>query len=340
MQTLRLIALALGFLICSLCLTAQTVSMDPQQSPFSGQNSLRSESGGSISGTVRDTANHPLKDLRVELTDVSGRGVNAVYTNSSGSFEFSRLVPGGYVVVATSGLTQVSERVDARSWSNMVNLRMPAKDKPEDGVQGNAISVAQFRVPAKAREEYRKAHEGVEKGKMDDASKHLAKSLEICPNYADALTLRAVLELNQKDSKSAVADLDKAIKADANYATAYMVLGSALNMESKFDAALRALQRGESLAPTYWQAHFEMGKSYIGKADYPAALRQLQLAENLARSEYPLIYLLRAHALLAMKQYPEAMTALQSYIEKDPKGVNNQQAQKMLEQAQAFVAKK
>jgi predicted Zn-dependent protease len=340
MKTRRLVALALGFLSCSLCLTAQKLSMDPQQSPFSGQNSPRSENGSSISGTVHDTANNPLKDVRVELTDMSGRGVNAVYTNSSGSFEFSRLAPGGYVVLATSGLSQVSERVQATSWSNMVNLRMPARTKAEDGVQGNAISVAQFRVPAKAREEYRKAHDGVEKGKMDDASKHLARALELCPNYADALTLRGVLELNQKDSQAAIGDLDKAIQADANYAMAYMVMGSALNMESKFDEAIRALQRGESLAPTYWQAHFEMGKSYIGKADYPAALRQLERAENLAPAEYPLIYLLRAHALLAMKQYSEAMTALQSYLQKDPKGPDNEQAQKMLEQAQAFLAKK
>lgn len=340
MKTRRLIALAVGFLSCSLCLSAQRMAMDPQHSPFSGQNTPRSETGGSITGSVQDSTNHPLKDVRVELTDLTGRGVNAVYTNSSGNFEFSRVAPGSYVILATSGLTQVSERVDASSWSNTVNLRMPVSNKADDGVQGNAISVAQYRIPAKAREEYRKAHDGLEKGKMDEAGKHLARALEICPNYADALTLRGVLELNQKDPQAAIADLDKAIKADANYAMAYMVMGSALNMESKYDEAIRALQRGESLAPTYWQAHFEMGKSYIGKADYPAALRQLQRAENLAPSEYALIYLLRAHALLAMKQYPEAMTALQAYLQKDPKGVNNQQAQKMLEQAQAFLAKK
>jgi len=174
---------------------------------------------------------------------------------------------------------------------------------------------------------------------MDDASKHLAKALEICPNYAEALTLRGILALNRQDSQSAVADLDKAIQADGNYAMAYMVLGSALNMQSKFDDAIRALQRGESLAPNYWQAHFEMGKSYIGKADYPSALRQLERAENLAPEEYPLIYLLRAHALLSMKQFPEAMTALQAYLQKDPKGPNVEQAQKMLEQAQAYMAK-
>jgi tetratricopeptide (TPR) repeat protein len=319
------------------------MGMDPSQSPFSGQNpaaganSVRADNR-SITGIVQDNQSNPLKDVRVELTDGGGGVVNSAYTNSSGHFEFARVAAGGYVVVATSGLQQASERVDASSFSNMVSIRLQGKGTPADGIQGSSISVAQFRVPAKAREAYRKAHEAVEKGKLEDASRHLAQALEICPNYAEALTLRGVLELNQRNSQAATADLDKAIQADGNYAMAYMVMGSALNMESKFDEAIRTLQRGESLAPDYWQAYFEMGKSYIGKADYPSALRQLERAENLAPSAYPLIYLLRAHALLAMKQFPEAMAALQTYIQREPKGANTEQAQKMLQQAQAFVA--
>ena len=340
MNTRRVIVVALGFTCLTLSLTAQRMGTNGQQSqaPFAGINSPRGENG-TINGTVQDTQNTPLKDVQVELVDPGGAVVNSTYTNSSGQFEFNSLTQKTYQVVATSGLQQAVERVEMSGFSTFVGLRLPA-NKATDGVEGQAISVAQYRVPAKAREEYRKAHDNLEKGKTDDAAKHLAKALEFCPNYADALTLRGVLELNRQDSQAAVADLDKAIKADANYAMAYMVLGSALNMQSKFDEAIRALQRGESLAPNYWQAHFEMGKAYIGKADYPAALRQLERAQSLAPSEYPLIYLLRAHALLSMKEYPEATAALQTYLQKEPNGTNTAQARKMLEQAQAFMAKK
>jgi tetratricopeptide (TPR) repeat protein len=325
------------------------MGMDPSQSPFSNQGGLRgnnsSMSGAqadsrSISGTVQDTQNNCLKDVRVELADANGAMVASAYTNLSGRFEFTHLAPGAYTVVATSGLQQASERVDASNFSNTVIVRMQGVGRPTDGVEGNSISIAQYRVPAKAREAYRKAHEAVEKGKMDDAHKHLAKALELYPNYAEALTLRGVLALNQQDSQSAIADLDKAIQADGNYAMAYLVMGSALNMQSKFDDAIRSLQRGQSLSPNYWQGYFEMGKSYIGKADYPDALRQLDHAQSLAPADYPLISLLRAHALLAMKQFPEAMTALQAFLQKDPQGPNSGQARKMLEQAQAYVASK
>jgi tetratricopeptide (TPR) repeat protein len=305
------------------------------RSPFSSPT----RDSGSISGTVQDMHNKPLKDVRVELTNANGVVVNSTYTNVGGNFEFDHVPEGSYTVVASSGLQQSSERVEANAWTNIVAIHMQAGDQPEDGVNGNAISVAQYKVPGKARDEYRKAREAMEKEKLEDAGKHLARALEICPNYADALTLRAVLELNQHNPSSAMADLDNAVKADANYAMAYMVMGSALNMQSKFDEAIRALQRGESLAPNYWQAHFEMGKAYIGKGDYPAALSQLQRAQAMTSQEYPLIYLLEAHALLAMKQYPEAMTALQSYLQKEPPGPNRAEAEKMLEKAQAFVGK-
>jgi tetratricopeptide (TPR) repeat protein len=305
-------------------------------SPFSSSPSSMRDNGA-ISGTVQDIHNNPLKDVLVELTNATGVVINSTYTSVSGYFEFSRVAQGSYVIVATAGLQQSSEHVESNGFSNTVALRLQTTDKPEDGVNGSAISVAQYKVPGKARDEYRKARNAAEKGKDEEAHKHLAKALEIYPNYADALTLQGVLELNQHNADAAIADLDKAIKADGNFAMAYMVMGSALNMQGKFDEALRALEHGESLAPDYWQAHFEMGKAYIGKSDYQAALGHLQRAQSMAPKEYALIYLLQAHALLAMKQYSEAMSALQTYLQKEPTGPNRQEAEKLLEKTQAFV---
>src|SRR6476661_11058728 len=193
MKTPRVIVLCLAFVSCSLYLSAQRMGMDPSlpsQSPFSNPGGMRGNNSAhadnrSISGTVQDTQNNGLKDVRVELADANGAMVSSTYTNLSGHFEFTRLAPGTYTVVATSGLQQASERVDASNFSNTVSVRMQGAGKPSDGVDGNSISIAQYRVPAKAREAYRQAHEAVEKGKMDDGRKHLAKALELCPNYAE-----------------------------------------------------------------------------------------------------------------------------------------------------------
>ena len=293
-----------------------------------------------INGVVQDIQSAPMRDVRVELTDSNGRAVTAAYTNSSGSFEFPRISPGTYTIVATAGLVQTSAQVDANTWSGNLVLHLPTDSKnAQDGVQGNSISVAQMRIPDKARDELRKAQADMSKDKTDEATRHLEKALSIAPNYAEALTMRAVLALDQKNTEAAAADLEKAIKADPNSAMAYVVMGSLLNRQSKFDDAIRSLQRGESLAPNSWQTHFELGKAYIGKEDYQEALTQLQRAQSMAPSPYSLIYLLQAHAHLAMKQYSEAMSSLEAYLQKEPKGPNSDEARKMLQETQAFLAK-
>lgn len=335
----RVIVCALTFVISSLSLTAQRMAYDPQQSlPFPQSNSARSESS-SITGTVQDTNNRPLKDIKVELRNGGSGVMNSVYTNSAGGFEFPLVASGVYLVVATSGTLQAAERVDASGWSNVVTLRMPASN-PGDGMGGNSISVAQYKIPAKARDEYRKGEELFAKGKENEANKHLTKALELCPNFAEALTLRAVMRLNQNDAQGAVTDLDQAVHADANYAIAYMVLGAAFNHQSRFDEALRALERGESLSPNSWQTHFEMGKAYFGKKDYSQSLHQFELAKGMTPKEYPVIQLFQAHALFAMKEYSKAANAAQAYLLKEPQGPNSEQARKMLAQAQESMARK
>lgn len=336
-RSLSLLVLALFF--CNIYSIAQWPGDASSAAGPRTPSSSSTHDDSFISGIVQDMHNAPLHDVRVELTDGTGRVVTAAYTNAAGSFEFSSVAPGSYTVVASAGLFQASERVDSSAWRGAVVLHIPADDRPPDGIHGNSVSVAQMRIPDKARDELRKAQAAMDKDKLDEASKHLEKALAISPNYADALTMRAVLELNQKNPETAMADLDKALKADPNLALAYLVMGSTLNMQSKFDDAIRVLQRGESLAPSSWQAHFEMAKAYIGKEDYQNALTHLQRAQSMEPAAYPLIYLLQAHAHLAMKQYSEAMTALEAYLQKEPQGPNSDEARKMLQETQAFLTK-
>lgn len=294
-----------------------------------------------ISGSVFSSDNRPVGNVRVELRDArTGAVVTSAYTGMGGYFEFSQLAQGTYEVVAYSGAQQAQERVDLSSVNSSVSLRLPATSNAaaNDGNGRQTVSVAQYKVPEAAREELRKAREATLKKKLDEAQLHLEKSLGLDPDYADALTLRAILRLDAKDAEGAVTDLQKAIQSDGNYAMAYMVLGSAFNTQLKFDEAIRALQRGESLAPDSWQVYFEMGRAYAGKTDYEAAVRQLDRAQSLAPQEYPVIHLIRAHALMGLTRYSDAIADLETYLSKNPNGPDAEQAHKMLEKAQESVA--
>jgi len=288
-----------------------------------------------VVGSVRSDDNRPMDNVRVELRDAStGVVLGSSYTGISGSFEFHELPQGSYEVVAFAGAEKAEERIQVNSMGTSVQLRLPST-RAHDGMGNRTVSVSQYRVPEKSRQELRKAEEASAKNRHEDALKHLARALEICPNYAQALTVRATYKLDRQDFVGAIDDLEKAIQSDGNYALAYAVLGSALNVQAKFDDALHALQRAETLAPDVWQTHFEMARAYTGKNDYQASLRSLQRAEELAPNDYALVHLVRAHDLMGLGHFSDAANELQSFIKNNLQGPYTEQAKKLLEQAEA-----
>ena len=291
-----------------------------------------------LSGSVRTADNQPARDARIEVVNLmSGRVVAETYTNQGVTFDISNIPNGSYEVHAIAGLNDAHERVDLRGGGGIVNLRFQASDGGEAGGR-HTVSVAQFKVPGKARDAYKKAQAAMAKQKLDEAAKYVEAALAVYPEYSDALTLRGILKLDAGHMEEACDDLDHAIKSDASNSMAYIALGAAYNTLSKFDDALRTIDRGITLAPTAWQAHFEMGKAFLGKGSFDAALRQLNKAEDLGPKEYPLIHLVKAHALLGMKNYSEAMAELQWYLEKAPSDQNSASARQTLEKVRAFAA--
>ena len=313
---------------------AQRDSVYPVQRP--GGARFSQEASSPLNGTVLAADNKPLRDVRVDLRDSNGATISSVYTNGAGMFEFPQVASGHYEVVAVAGLEEIQQWIEMDRMPAAVSLRLPVHTSPSDGGLANSISVAQYKVPSKARDELRSAREASAKGKNADAEKHVARALEMYPKYADALALRAILKLDANDRTGAVADLQEAINDDESCALAYIVMGAVLNMEEKFDDAIRTLERGEALSPDSWQVYFELGRALTAKAQYEPALRQLNKAQALAPRDYPPIHLVKARAMMGLNDYSGEMAELQQYLDKDPQGSNSAQARKMLDQARAF----
>gem|GEM_PF-630129 len=319
------------------CLRAQVPRNFGSINSTPGSSSF--QKAASLEGTVKSVGGSLLKDVRVDLHDISGGNVIAsAYTSQSGTFQFNSVPDGSYEVVAVSGVNQASERIHVASFNATVSLRLPVADAPHDIAGSNSVSVAQYKVPAKAREEFLKSQEAGRRSKPEEAAKHLARALEIDPDFSDALTARA-LETIKTNLASAIADLEHAIKTDGNNSLALTILGAAMNAQAKFDEAVLYLQRSETLAPDRWQTYFELAKSNIGKTDYASALRYLDKTVSMLAQDYSPVHLLRGRALFSMHRYAEATGELDAYLQKEPNGVNAGAARDMRAQAQTLIAK-
>ncbi len=289
---------------------------------------------GSVSGSVLGPQGNPAAGVRVELEDAYSRStVASAYTQQDGTFELYNIPAGRYQVVAQSGVSQASDFVSVEFGQANVALRF--QNTPQEYGDRDAVSVAEMLVPRKARSIYVKAREACAKGKFDDAQKLLDQALQIYPQFAEALTLRGLIQLRANHIDQGRQDFEQAIQCDPNYGPAYVALGAAYNAQAHYDEALRTLELGTAVSPTAWQGYYEMARASIGKGLYDKGLQFADKAEELNGNHLAAIHLLKAYAMIPLKFYSRAKEELQAYLQREPKGGDAEQARHLLAQLSA-----
>jgi tetratricopeptide (TPR) repeat protein len=284
-----------------------------------------------VSGSVRDSNNKPVSGVRVELQDpLSGRTLATTYTYGNGNFELRDVPKGQFEIVATSGLHEARARLDYPG-AGEVNLRLPLEASADGSVGSKtSVSMSQMKVPGKARKLFQKAMDAFRMAKLDDAYSFVQKALGLYPDYAQALTLRGVMNLQRGNTQSAEPDLQKAVELDYSDDMSFVALASLYNTEGKFDKALQILDRGMSVHPNSWQALLEKARAEVGTHQYDDALKTIAKAQNYAPPAAAYLHLFRAQALLGQRNVPGAITEIQTYLAKEPQGENAEVARKML----------
>jgi len=306
--------------------------------PLGGVN-MRDDGSGRISGSVLGPQGQVLQDIRVEIRDESNDHlVASVYVMPNGGFEILNIPYGLYKIVATSGLVSTDGEVDVRGMETQVALHFSTAPGQASTTGGQAmVSVHQLEVPDKAKSYFYKAEQALSRNKVEQAKDLIAKALSVFPRYAQALTMRAVFALQSHQPQQAITDLQQAIDSDNNYGLAYIAMGSALNMMSKFDDAVRALDRGLPLAPNSWQAHFELSRALLGKNDFDRSLKEANATIQLAPKDYSPVHLVRAYALVGLKNYQPAEVELEHYLASNPTGKDSDAARSTLSRLRSVV---
>jgi tetratricopeptide (TPR) repeat protein len=323
----------LAFSILAICLAS--TSFAQRSSLFSG---ARGQSL-SITGSIQTIDGHAVRDARVEIHDLmTGSLISAGYSLPNGTFTFYNIPAGHYEIRSVNGLQEARERVDLDSVDQQVTLKIADAAGSPTGGNGATVSVAEMRVPDKARKEFEKAQEAFGKRKIDDARARCAKALSLAPTYSRALTLSALFDLSDNKLEDAAQKAEQAVKSDYGYSMGYIVLASVYNSLKRYDDSIRTLDRAIPLAPNSWQAHFELSKAQLGKGDFQKALAAIDRAIQSGPAEYAPVHLVRAHALLGLKAYDQAMLELEKYVSVDPKGADVADVRKTLDDVKAFVA--
>jgi cytochrome c-type biogenesis protein CcmH/NrfG len=218
-----------------------------------------------------------------------------------------------------SGYTSSSIRLDpSMNNSNVGVIVLHSRMKKADGM----VTVASLEVPPKARKEYEKASELLEKGNLAEAEKSLRKAIDIYPPFAEAWTRLGDLEQRRKNGEAAIKDYQEAISADPNLPIPYLRMAFLEAVAGNYEQTRKLTEKLLSLDPS----DFPLAYYYNGVAEFN--LKHLDKAESSAlRAEKtdtqhaePRVELLLASIYIAKGSYSSATDHYRAYLKLVPDG--------------------
>ncbi|HEX6803667.1 MAG TPA: tetratricopeptide repeat protein [Terriglobales bacterium] len=200
-------------------------------------------------------------------------------------------------------------------------------------IAGQSISLVRLRVPQKARGFFEKGRKAFGKHQYSEAQKKLNQALQACPAFPEALTMAGYIQMSLNQWGAAEQSLQTAVRTDPSYGLARIVLADLYNAEKRFGDALAAAQQAVASIPHSWVLEFEMARAHLGEHQYELAVSVSD--DSLRKNRGTLLHVVKAHALIALHRYPEAVTELRTYLQYQPQGDLSQDAHQLLDQIQS-----
>jgi tetratricopeptide (TPR) repeat protein len=187
-------------------------------------------------------------------------------------------------------------------------------------VQGNTVSVSLLQAPKDAKKAYEKGHEALKKGKIEDARKHLQKSLEIYPKMAPAHYDLGFADQSEKKAEDARKHYSQAMEIDPVYVQPILQMASLAASEANWAETARWSEKAMQLD----QIDFPVAFFYNAVANLN--MGKLDLAEKSARKALQLdgghsitrLPMLMAKILETKHDYAGAAEQIRTYLKISP----------------------
>lgn len=285
--------------ICStiLCFASLLFSLSL---PSAAQIDDRVELVGTVRGVDGKACSIELSSIRSEIT------VKETLCDAAGEFHFMNVRRGTYNLVVHEGVNTYSQQLELVSPREEVEIKIPEQESSE-----GSVSVAELKIPGKAKNELNKASELLAKGELDKADQHATKALEIAPKYARAMTMRAVVMTARRQYQPALAMLDQSSAIDPMLPITEYVRASILNSLGRPKDAEMAAQQGLRLDGS-WQGHYEMARALAMQSNFEKALEEINHATRTAPPHFEPVALLHASLLAKLNNVQAARQVLQA----------------------------
>jgi tetratricopeptide (TPR) repeat protein len=317
-------------LLYAMVLSVSLISFAPFFSSEKSIFSVYAQFGNSISGHVFGLQRQPLSDVSIELLDDFSPTISRTRTDASGRYSFSRISSGRFRVrILPYGLDyeEQEQEIEIQNFTRdgittgFDNVQRDFYLKQRKGTQPNTKSESLFvqEIPPQAKETYKKAINLINGKKEEQGLKELKSSIELFPQYFEALERLGLEYIKLKHFEAAHILLNKAVEINPRAYKSWYGLAYSLYSLNAIDQALKAAEKANSLDQFSVESKLLTGVLLRQAKRYEEAEKDLKKAKELSKGSVAEVHW---HLALLygnnLKRYREAADELELFLKARP----------------------
>ncbi len=263
--------------------------------------------------------------------------------DGGGKFKFKKLLPGMYIlIIAVPRVGAIEQTIEVGpSWSDSKG-RIEATfhfDREHSKQNENTVSAQQLSIPNRARKEYSKAQDRLEKHDVPGAVEHLKQAVEMAPHFAAAWNNLGTIAYFSNEYRQAEEYFREALQQEADLYPPLVNLGGVLLSQGKMEESLSINLNAVKVRPEDALAHSQLGQSYYYLADLDRAERHLKQAKALDPKHFSFPQLVLAEIYQLKENYPSLIGELEEFLKYHPDSKLVPEVTKWLKQARTDEGK-
>ena len=264
----------------------------------------------------------------VQVVSKTDQSIRAQVTQDRAMASFVDLQAGVYdVTVSALGYLTLHQEFLASGRPTTSQMVVTLKKDPS-AIDLSAIKTQE--MPGKIRKDLLQGSAALRTGRLDEAQKRLESASRKDPGNADVDFLLGYLYFEKHDPEKARGYLLDATKAAPHNAQALTLLGRVELQRDDYAAAGGPLKQAVAVDPDSWMARYLLANVYLQEKEYEKAKDQAQFAIERGNEQANAAQLTLGQALANLKEYPQAVEALQTFLKLAPSDANAPQVKQLI----------
>jgi tetratricopeptide (TPR) repeat protein len=326
--------------VCVLLLAAPVTILAQSAGPTSklpdASETTKAHFGTALRVSILDPDGKPIgRQALVTLHSVLQDTTNWQATGDKSQTVFDDLLFGKYNLEASAlGYLSTRSQVEIASVGDTIELKMMLQRDPVVDLEESDDA-----LPSKTLHEMKHAIRALNANDLPDAQKRLEEADKLSPANARVKFLLGYLFFAKGDLEQAQTTLLQATVLNPHSVRAQILLGRVYLVHEQYPKAIAALEQAVAAGSDNWVAHNLLADAYLGQHEYEKAQQQAQLAIETGEQEASTAHLALGEALANLGKNQEAIAALKTFLNRNPKSIAVQHAEELLRKLEHYKSK-